>query len=329
MSKLHLYKRTGESPYWHAQVYIGGNRYRFSCRTDDKRTAREYARQKTEELQARHNRGLIGLPEPIRVSEVFERYEKEYASRLRASSRERMIQVIEYARSWLVDGPPNDPVVQHVTPQHIAVLLERKRGDGVSARTVNLHRANLHRVFQLCVRPWLLIATNPVAATEPLIQELREPQAPTLDEYKRLRNECHDPMLHLFVTLAWELGARTGELLQLEWADVDFERKLVTFRNDPTRGRQTKGRRSRTVPVSELASRALREHAASFRLLVPQTPWVFKHVRSSRTAKAGQRIKRVYRGLKAAAKRAAIAEFRPHDLRHAFVTRKIGRRLPC
>ena len=46
--QLHIYRRAGESPNWHAQVYVGGKRYRFSCETDDKTTAREYARQRVE-----------------------------------------------------------------------------------------------------------------------------------------------------------------------------------------------------------------------------------------------------------------------------------------
>ena len=81
--RIHIYRRKGESPHWHAQVYVGRKRYRFSCQTDDKETAREYARQRVAELKARHNRGLIGLPEPVSLSQVFDRYEREYAPRLR------------------------------------------------------------------------------------------------------------------------------------------------------------------------------------------------------------------------------------------------------
>ena len=63
--RIHVYRREGESPCWHAQVYVGGKRYRFSCLTEDKDTAGEYARQRVVELKRRYNRGLIGLPEPV------------------------------------------------------------------------------------------------------------------------------------------------------------------------------------------------------------------------------------------------------------------------
>ena len=323
--QIHLYRRKGESHKWQTLVYLNGHRYRFSCRTDDKPTAREYARQRVEDLKARHNRGLIGLPEPVRMSEAFDRYEREYSPRLRPSSRERMMQVIREARRWFTEVPLHNPSVAHVTPGDVQAFLERKRLQSVSARTVNLYRANLHRVFRLCVRPWLLIPTNPVAAVEPLRQELREPRLLTDEEYNRLRGACaEEPMLRLFVTLAWEIGARSGELLQLEWIDVDFERQSITFANDPARGRQTKDRRSRTVPLSKSAVAALRDHAARFRLLTPVSPYVFKHLRRSRDAEPGQRIDRVYRGFKSAAKRIGLPTLRPHDLRHAFVTRKLA-----
>jgi integrase len=240
--RVHIYRRKGETPNWHAQAYVGGKRYRFSCQTDDKETAREFARLRIAELKARHNRRLIGLPEPVRMSVVFERYEREYAPRLRPASQERMMHVVKAAHRWFVEGPLHDCHVSSITPNDVQAFLERKRAEGVSSRTVNLYRANLHRVFQLCVRPWLLIPYNPVAATEVLREECREPLLPTIDQYHELLSATTShAMLHVFVTLAWETGARSGELLQLEWEDVDFDRRFLTFANDPTRGRQTKG----------------------------------------------------------------------------------------
>ncbi len=135
-------------------------------------------------------------------------------------------------------------------------------------------------------------------------------------------------MLRLFVALAWETGARSGELLQLEWGDVDFERRLVTFRNDPTRGRQTKGRRSRTVPLSAPALNAIRDHAAPFRFNAPHSPYLFKHVTSNRDARPGDRLESLYVAFKQAARASGFPALRPHDLRHSLVTRKLAEGVP-
>jgi integrase len=327
MGKLHIYRRADRGPVWQAQVYVGGRRYRFSCKTDDKPTAREFARQRTQELRERHNRGLVGLPEPVRVSEALDRYERQALGRLRPASRQRAMDVVNAARHFF-DGL-GDPLLAHVTPREVHAFLDAKRQSGLSARTVNLHRAGLHRILALCVRPWLLIPTNPVSAVEPLPSESREPRVLSESEYLALRTECQgQPMLVLFVTLAWETGARSGELLQLEWGDVDFSAATVTFRNDPVTGRSTKGKRSRTVPLSTVALAALREHAAAFRFAAPLSPYVFTHRRRSRDAEPGQRIVRMYRGFVAAAQRAGLVGLHPHCLRHSFVTRKLAQGVP-
>jgi integrase len=321
--RVNLYRRKGETPHWQAQVYVGGKRYRFSCQTENKETAREFARQRIAELKARHDRGLIGLPESVRVSQVFERYEREYAPRLRPSSRKRMLCVLSEALTWFEAGPLHDPLVAHVTPRDIQAFLEMKRSQGVTARTVNLYRANLHRVFHLCVRPWLFIPTNPVAAVEPLRHEAREPHLLSESEYDGLREACRcDSTLFLFVTLGWEVGARRGELLQLQWSDVDFERRSVTFVNDPSRGRHTKGRRSRTLPLSDAALRALRHHAAEYRLS-SALPWVFSDGDKALSPD------NLYDRFKKAAGAVGLPTLRPHDLRHAFVTRKLAEGVPA
>ena len=163
MSKLHLYRRNGESPYWQAQAYVGGRRYRFSCRTTDKATARLYAQKRLNEIQARHNRGLIGLPEPVHVSEALDRYISTSMPTLRPSSRQRTLVIVRQARSWFADGPLKNPLLAHVQPSDILAFLEAKRAEGVCGRTVNLYRSVLHHIFRLCVRPWLL--TTPIRST--------------------------------------------------------------------------------------------------------------------------------------------------------------------
>jgi len=330
MSKLHIYRRPGESSHWQAQAYVGGKRYRFSCETDDKATAREYARQRVDELRGRHNRGLIGFAEPVRMSQVFDRYEREYGPRLRESSRQRMGHVLKLARSWFVEGSLHDPYVHSVTAGDVQAFLTVKQSDGACGRTVNLYRSNLYRVFQLCVRPWLLIPANPVAGTEPLPHDPRVPVLPSRAEYEVLRGACTArPMLHLFMTLAWETGARSGELLALEWSDVDFTSRMLTFPNDPVRGRQTKGHRTRVVPLSDAAVSALRDHAARFRLLAPLSSYVFKHLRRDKSALPGYLIESLYLPFKRVAKAAGFPALRPHDLRHCFVTRKLAAGVPA
>src|SRR2546426_888800 len=116
---VHLFRLPTDSQHWYAQLYVDGKRYRFTCRTADKATAREYANQRAKKLADRHNRGLTGLPDPIRVSEVLDRYEREDLPKLRPSSQRRAGGIVAQARSWFVSGPLRDPQVAHVRPADV------------------------------------------------------------------------------------------------------------------------------------------------------------------------------------------------------------------
>ena len=135
MGTFHLYGRKARGPIWQAQVFVGGRRYRFTCHTCDKPTVRQYAEQRIKELAARFNRGLIGLPEPVRLSQVLDRYEREALPKLRPASLQRRTQgIVAQARSWFVSGPLRDPQSANVRPDDVLAFLEAKRAEDRGAR---------------------------------------------------------------------------------------------------------------------------------------------------------------------------------------------------
>jgi hypothetical protein len=59
---------------------------------------------------------LVDLPEPVCMSQVFERYEREYLARLRAASQRRTTGILTQARTWFCEGTVRDPQVASVRP---------------------------------------------------------------------------------------------------------------------------------------------------------------------------------------------------------------------
>jgi integrase len=121
------------------------------------------------------------------------------------------------------------------------------------------------------------------------------------DEEQRLLAVCRaarNPGLVHFVALAIETGMRRGELLALQWANVDLEKRTGFL---PI----TKNGESRCVPLSSRAIAVLRALPAS------TTGRVFSEL----TADA---LKQSYRR---AVRRAGIAGLRLHDLRHEATSR--------
>lgn len=106
-----------------------------------------------------------------------------------------------------------------------------------------------------------------------------------------------------FMKMALFTGMRRGELMKLEWSDVDFGRGFITIRHDP------KGGKSQTIPLNPQARDVLENHPRKADHVFvrangePFTPVINKRVRIIRDA-AG-----------------LPASFRPlHGLRHAFAS---------
>lgn len=125
------------------------------------------------------------------------------------------------------------------------------------------------------------------------------------DEAERLIGACARHLRPLVVFLLYT-GARLGEALQLDWREVALAQGRVAFV-------QTKNGRARGVPlhprvVAELAN--LGHRAGPVFRRDDGEPYAEK-------ASGGGQIKTAFRG---ACKRAKIADFTPHDLRHTWAT---------
>ncbi len=117
------------------------------------------------------------------------------------------------------------------------------------------------------------------------------------------------PHLARFLTVAYDLGPRRGELLKLEWSDVDMKRKEFTLR-------ETKNGEARTVPMTPEVYESFRQCLKERRL---DTSRVFLY--------KGRPIqRRLTTAFKAACRRAGIVYGRKnggitaHDFRHSAAT---------
>lgn len=120
----------------------------------------------------------------------------------------------------------------------------------------------------------------------------------TRGEAEALTNACQAPHVRLFVEAALNTAGRSGAILDLRWANVDLDRRRLSFGGG---GRQ-KGRA--TVPINETLFAALTAaHNAAL------TPFVIEW--------AGQPVKSIKRAFRAAVTRAGLStDVTPHVLRH-------------
>jgi integrase len=84
----------------------------------------------------------------------------------------------------------------------------------------------------------------------------------TLDEIERLiaaSKESRNKRLYYFVMIAVYTGMRLGEIMTLEWQQIDFESKLIHIINKPDKGFTTKSLKERSIGIHPRLYEALQE----------------------------------------------------------------------
>jgi integrase len=145
----------------------------------------------------------------------------------------------------------------------------RRRGGGLSARTVLHHHRILRQALSRAVK-WDLLTRNPTDKVEP-------PKAPRLEMCALNEKQSlallalveGNRVLELPVTLAVTTGLRRGEILGLKWSDINLETAVMsicrTLEQSKARleFKQPKTERSRrAVALPAIAIQALRKHRA-------------------------------------------------------------------
>jgi len=176
------------------------------------------------------------------------------------------------------------------------------RGLSVSTQTVNHDHMTLIHMFNVARSPqFKLMMDNPAAhVPKPNPQNERDRIA-TQEEWERLKAVLA-PHLRRFLTVAYDVGPRRGELLALEWSDVDMRCKEFTLR-------RTKNGEVRIVPMTPAVYQVFTELRQERRL---DTSRVFLY--------KGRPLGRINTAFKSACRRAGITNLRIHDFRHTAST---------
>jgi len=142
------------------------------------------------------------------------------------------------------------------------------------------------------------------------------------EQYEQLAEaaKATDPACYLIVLLGGDAGLRCGEMMALEWRDVDLQKRQICVERSEWKGHVTvpKGGRLRYVPMTIRLAVALREH---------------RHLRSARVLceRDGASLSAgvVKHHVERAARRAQIGESGVHRLRHTFCSHLAMRGAPA
>jgi integrase len=170
----------------------------------------------------------------------------------------------------------------------------------VSKSTVNRELAVIKRLFTLAV-DWNLVEKNPVKKVGMYRIEEKVMRVLSQDEEQKLIDAAA-PHFKPLIAVAINTGMRRGELLSLQWEQVDLQSKTITIK-------QSKNGKVRHIPINKKTQEALES------IPEPHEGHVFVY--------RGLPIKAVKTAFAGAARRAGISSCRFHDLRHTFATRLV------
>lgn len=291
------YRRKDSPVWWVSYTDASGKRTRRSTGTTDRKEAEALEAKWTLEAYRKQQWD----EEPSRTfDELMLAYLKATAQEKRSGDRDRYC-----ARRLFPVFTGRELGDLHA--RDIRGYIERRRGEGVGAGTINRELGLLSSAINYARREWSWDIPNPVQG-----RRLREPEGRVrwisrAEAVALLRVAAAEPKApHLvdFIRLALHTGCRRGELLGLEWRRIDLQAGLIHLEAE-----HTKTKRRRSIPMNAEARAAIMGRLRFRAQHCPASRWVF-------CAKDGSRIAAVKRSFATACRRAGIEDFHIHDLRH-------------
>ncbi|MHB8433250.1 MAG: tyrosine-type recombinase/integrase [Candidatus Tyrphobacter sp.] len=305
---------------WRGRVRLGIDR-----RTGKNRRVTFYADTRSElatkiaNLKSDASRGIVPSSERMTVAQYMKRWLNEAVV---PSKRPATAAQYEYIIGHI--APRIGHVrLDHLTPLDVQGLLHSFESDGKSAHFQGLVYVVLHAALKQAVR-WDLVPRNAAQGVCRPRAVRHTMRVLTPEQADQLLAAAESSPLYALYVLALTTGMRRGELLGLQWDDVDLEagalsvRRIVTVvRNRLIVGDTKTAASRRRIDLPTLAVSALRDHRKSLLARgLRGSQWVFPNSAGGPIAPHNLAA-RSFRPLLDAA---GLPRVRFHDLRHTAAT---------
>jgi len=312
----------GSGVWW---IFIDHQGKRKAKKVGDKRTAIEAAKKIEAKLTLREFDITEERPAYPSFRECADKWLQTYIKPLRRDTTfERYGDVL---KRYVFDEMGRKPI-NEIARKDIRDLLLSIHGRGLSRATVCLVRDVMSGVFNHAIDDEI-IEVNPVLGVVKRLQLSRdrkhEVEPLTSEEVQHFLDTCqtYRPDYYPFFLTAFRTGMRLGELLGLQWGDVDWFGKFIRVTRAYKRGRitPTKTGKTRRVDMSDQLMEVLKALQTQRKKEALQdgrgsiVPFIFHE-------KAGNPLSQntVRNIFKRILDRAGLRSIRLHDMRHTFAS---------
>jgi len=312
-----IYQRSDGT--WCAQVSIQGRRLTKYARTRNE--CREWVKTTLDQIE--HGLTFAGAQANLRE------YLVEWLNSIRPSLRPKTTQQYEAVVRMHILPLLGEIKLKDVRPDQVQALYNVKLEEGKSKSTVRIIHAVLHKAFAQAMR-WGLISRNPadaVARPKPgskSMKVLNEAQIITF--LSMVAETRYEALYYLAVTT----GLRQGELLGLQWTDIDWPSGQIQVQRQLQRvagkglllvaPKSKAGKR--VVVVGNKAIEKLRKHFKMQQIerQLAANRWQEHDLVFASTIGTPEDPRNLFRHFKQVLKNAGLPEIRFHDLRHSAAT---------
>lgn len=308
-------KVKGSGIYW---VFINHKGKRRSKKIGDKKTANSVASGIREKL----NRGDLGILK--QKCPTVATYGREWLTSPLKDWEETTLRNYETIFRLHIKPHLGSSHVDEVRRKHVRTLIAQLKSKGLSSSSAQVVIAVLSGIFDSAVEDEL-ISVNPCQKTRKFCgnetQTVINPLTP--DEVQTfLENASALPIeYYTFYLLAVRTGLRLGEVLALEWSDIDFDARTVevnkSYSYRTKKIRLPKNKKPRKVDLTHFTVGALRNLKAQKKI---------RSITGSDLIIANNKGQPVpARTLQQTLKKVAPRPIRIHDLRHTYATLRIAK----
>lgn len=187
------------------------------------------ARKKLAAFVAEVEAGEYVAPSHIKLKDYVAIWKKERSKKIAPSTME----TYEYNLNGRILPNLGHMKLENIKPIHINAFLEELSEDGLSSSSINKIYNILNSIFKLAVKNEI-IKKNPLDKVDrPTVQyKAGEVYNSTeLKELYHLLNKEENTQMVNIIKLALLTGMRKGEILALQWDDVDFKTNTIHVRH--------------------------------------------------------------------------------------------------
>ena len=304
------------------------------CGTNGKKYGKLFKTRKEAEknaldLQNRVNLGRADKPQNITLQEFRLEHEQVMKGQVAYATLDVQKRALKFFENFI----GGSVLLSKIKSRQAEAFIAHRLSIVSSVSTVNKDIRTLRSVFNLAIEPrgYLIEGQNPFAR----IRERKKAQKPVryvaLEGYAAMMNSAKRLWWKSLISMAYGSGLRRGEILNLTWADIDFENQLIRIvpkeETAETIEWEPKDHENRVVPLSDETTQLLANLQAQCE---ESHPYIFITSRRLRLilrrrelgewCPTSEVINNISRDFGVIRQRASVAKCSVHDLRRSAIT---------